>query len=80
MNSIDAIYDGNTFQPLEPIPFKGHYEVKILFTKKLDDKEVIIKNLEKCFGIWSEKEGNIMAEIINERKNFSVNRREVDFS
>ena len=31
MDSIDAIYDGNTFQPLEPIPFKGHYEVKILF-------------------------------------------------
>ena len=27
MNTIDAIYDGNTIRFTEPIPFKGKYEV-----------------------------------------------------
>jgi len=78
--TIQAIYDGTSFKPLTPILVKGKYEVEIIFKKQLDEKEEKIKNLEKCFGIWTEEEGNIMAEIIKERSNFSKNRRDIDFS
>ena len=39
MESIQAIYDGYEFKPLERIPVKGQYEVKIIFEKPLEGKQ-----------------------------------------
>jgi len=36
MESIQAIYDGFTFKPLESIPVSGQYEVKIIFEKQIE--------------------------------------------
>ena len=43
MESMNAIYDGNTIKFTEPIPVKGKYEVKVIFTRPLDipDSQVI---------------------------------------
>ena len=61
MESIDAIYDGNVIRFTEPIPYKGRYEVKVIFTKPLVENENLI-NKEKAYkaikGILSEY-GNI---------------------
>ena len=42
METIHAIYDGNTFKPLEPIPVTGQYEVKIIFEKPLSIDKVVM--------------------------------------
>ena len=42
METILAIYDGNTFKPLEPIPVTGQYEVKIIFEKPLSNDKVVM--------------------------------------
>ena len=35
MHSIKAIYDGNNFKPIQPIPVKEEYEVVITFIEPI---------------------------------------------
>ena len=55
MESIQAIYDGNTFKPLESIPVSGRYKVKIVFEEPID---VVGDNTEKS---WEEKVADFKA-------------------
>jgi len=87
MEAINAIYDGNIFKPLEPIPVKGKYEVVITFTKALDETEesdaeieAKIQRMLKFCGTWSDEDVELMEEIVRERENFSKGREEYDFS
>ena len=81
MEAINAIYDGNTVQFLEPVPVKGRYEVTVIFNKPVDeDIEEKIKRLEACFGIFDEEDVKMMEEIVEERWNFSKGRDVDDFS
>jgi predicted DNA-binding antitoxin AbrB/MazE fold protein len=74
MHAIKAIYDGNYFKPQEPVPVEGKYEVVITFTKPLNTSQ---EDILKYFNTWDEEDVKIIDEIIEERKNFSLNRDEV---
>jgi predicted DNA-binding antitoxin AbrB/MazE fold protein len=77
MQSINAIYDGNYFKPVEPIPVTGKYEVIITFTKSLDAKDKKRQRILKHFGTWNNDDINTINEIIEERAHFSMNREEI---
>ena len=74
MYAVKAIYDGNNFKLNDPVPIEGKYEVIITFTQPVEkDQEKILK----YFGIWDEDDVNCLAEIIRERKSFSLGRSEI---
>jgi len=77
MQAINAIFDGNYFKPMEPIPVKGKYEVIITFTKQIDTKESRRQRILTHFGTWDDDDVKIIDEIIQERVNFSINRDEI---
>jgi hypothetical protein len=77
MQSINAIFDGNYFKPIEPIPVKGKYEVVITFTKSIDTKEIKKQNILKHFGTWNDEDVKLINEIVEDRINFSISRDEL---
>ena len=74
MQAINAIFDGNYFKPIEPIPVVGKYEVVITFTKPLDKKDTKRQRILKHFGTWNDDDVKTINEIIKDRANFSKNR------
>ncbi len=74
MQAINAIFDGNYFRPIEPIPVKGQYEVVITFTKPIDTKDKRRQRILKYFGSWDDQDIKTINEIVEERANFSMNR------
>jgi hypothetical protein len=77
MQTISAIFDGNYFKPLEPIPVEGKYEVLITFTKPIDTKSTKRQRRLKYFGSWDGEDVKTINEIIEERANFSIGRDEI---
>jgi hypothetical protein len=77
MQAINAIFDGNYFKPIEPIPVEGKYEVVITFIKSIDTKETKRQRILKHFGTWDDEDIKTIDEIIEERANFSLNRGEI---
>ena len=80
MESVNAIYDGSVIRFTEPVPVHGKYEVVVTFTKPMDEKEDLKQSILDCFGVWDAEDLKMMEQIIEERKNFSMNRKEYDFS
>ena len=78
--SIHAIYDGVNFKPIDPIPVKGKYEVKIIFTKSLEDKEVRRQQLLELSGSCPDEVVEILKEMEAERVHFFKGRNGDDFS
>jgi hypothetical protein len=76
MQTINAIFDGNYFKPMEPIPVKGQYEVLITFTKPIDEKSTRRQRILKYFGSWNDEDVKTINEIVEERINFSMGRDE----
>ena len=74
MKTINAIFDGNYFKPIEPIPVEGKYEVTITFTKPIDTKSAKRQRMLKHFGKWDNEDVKTINEIVEERSNFSINR------
>ena len=72
MESINAIFDGNTIKFIEPVPVQGKYEVVVTFTKPLDEKEDLKQSILDCFGLWDVDDLKVMEQIMEERKNFSL--------
>ena len=77
METINAIYDGNSFKPIDPIPVNGKYEVIIVFTKPVEMKENLRQTILKHFGTWDDDDVKTIEEIIKERESFFSNREEV---
>lgn len=77
MQAINAIFDGSSFKPIEPIPVKGKYEVVITFTKSLETKDSKRRRILKHFGTWNNDDVETIHEIVEERTNFSMNREEI---
>ena len=77
MQAINAIFDGNNFRPIDPIPIKGKYEVVITFTKSIDTKEKKRQRILKHFGTWDNEDIKIIDEIVQDRAKFSLNRDEI---
>jgi hypothetical protein len=77
MQAINAIFDGNYFKPIEPIPVEGKYEVVITFTKPIDAGETQRQRILKHFGTWNDEDIKDIDDIVKERANFSMNRGEV---
>ena len=71
---IHAIYDGVSFNPIDPIPVKGKYEVKIIFTKSLEDKELRRQQLLELSGSCSDEVVDILKEMEEERVHFFKGR------
>ena len=61
MQAINAIFDGNIFRPIDPIPVKGKYEVVITFTKSIDTKEKKRQRILKHFGTWDDEDIKIIS-------------------
>ena len=74
MKTINAIFDGNYFKPIEPIPVEGKYEVIITFIKPIDAKNTKRQRILKHFGTWDSEDIETINEIVEERSNFSMNR------
>jgi len=74
MQAINAVFDGNFFKPLEPIPVDGKYEVVITFTKPIDTKDSRRQRILKHFGTWDDEDVKTINEIVEERINFSKGR------
>ena len=74
MKAIKAIFDGNNFKPIDPIPVKGKYEVVITFTKSIDTKDKKRQRILKHFGTWNDDDIKTINEIVEGRANFSMNR------
>jgi len=74
MQAINAVFDGNFFKPLEPIPVEGKYEVVITFTKPIDTKDTRRQRILKHFGTWDDEDVKTISEIVEERINFSKGR------
>ena len=60
MYTIRAIYDGNNFELLQPIPVKGNYEVFITFVEPIKNETAEINQPLKlprstALGIWKDK-------------------------
>ncbi|MCL1864665.1 MAG: DUF104 domain-containing protein [Spirochaetes bacterium] len=77
MQSINAIFDGNHFKPIEPIPVEGQYEVVITFTKPIDTKDTRRQRVLKHFGAWNDEDIKTINEIVEERTCFSINRDKI---
>jgi len=77
MQAINAIFDGNYFKPLEPIPVEGKYEVVITFTKPLDKQDTKRQRILKHFGTWDNDDVKMINEIVEDRINFSKNRNDI---
>ena len=77
MQTINAIFDGNYFKPMEPIPVEGKYEVLITFTKPIDTKSTKRKRILKHFGSWDDEDVKTINEIVEERANFSMGRDKI---
>jgi hypothetical protein len=77
MQTINAIFDGNFFKPIEPIPVEGKYEVVITFTKPIDVKDSKRQRILSHFGTWNDEDVDTVNEIVKERANFSINREEI---
>ena len=74
-------FDGNTIRFLEQVPVKGKYEVTITFNRPInDDKEARKQKILKHAGTWDADMVKTMEEIVEERKNVTMNRKEYDFS
>jgi predicted DNA-binding antitoxin AbrB/MazE fold protein len=67
MQTINAIFDGNIFKPMEPIPVKGKYEVLITFTKPIDTKSTKRQRILKHFGTWNDEDIKTINQIVEER-------------
>ena len=74
MEAINAIFDGNSFKPIEPIPVNGRYEVVITFTKPINLKDTKRQRILRHFGTWDNNDIETINKIVEERMNFSVNR------
>jgi hypothetical protein len=77
MQTINAIFDGNYFKPIEPIPVEGKYEVVITFTRPIDVKDSKRQKILKYFGTWDDNDVETINEIVKERANFSINREKI---
>jgi hypothetical protein len=77
MQTINAIFDGNYFKPMEPIPVQGQYEVLITFTKPIDLKSTKRQRILKHFGSWNDEDVKTINEIVEERINFSIGRDKI---
>jgi len=74
MFAVKAIYDGNNFKIKDPLPIKENYEVIITFTNPIEkNKESILQ----YFNTWDEDDVDCIAEMIKNRKHFSLNRDEI---
>ena len=74
MEAINAIFDGSSFRPTEPIPVKGNYEVVITFTKPIGNAGAKRERILSHFGTWEDEDVKTMAQIVEERSNFSTGR------
>jgi len=74
MQAINAIFDGNVFKPVEPIPVDGKYEVVITFIKPINAKDSRRQRILKHFNTWDEDDIKTINEIVEERADFSKNR------
>ncbi|MDR1095694.1 MAG: DUF104 domain-containing protein [Spirochaetaceae bacterium] len=77
MQTINAVFDGNIFKPMEPIPVTGKYEVLITFTKPIDTKSTKRQRMLKHFGTWDDEDVKTINQIVEERIHFSIGRDEI---
>ena len=77
MVAINAIYDGSSFKPVDPIPVDGGYEVVITFVKPVeDDREEKCRRILEYCGAWDQEDVKLMEEMVAERGKSSRDREE----
>jgi len=71
MYAIKAIYDGDKFNLMQPIPVKQNYEVVITFVEPVEKDQMGIMDF---FNNWDGENLLDLDDIMSERKNFSLGR------
>jgi hypothetical protein len=66
MQTIEAIFDGQTFVPLEKVPVSKKYKVIITFVEELDEAEEI-RNLAAqtdSFRFWQDESEDLYQDYL----------------
>lgn len=66
MQTIEGIFDGKTFIPMEKIPVSKAYRINITFVEELDDTEEV-RNLSAqmdSFEFWNDEREDIYQDYL----------------
>ena len=66
MQTIQALFDGTNFIPLEKVPVSKKYKVIITFVEEIDETEEI-RNLSAqmdSFGFWEDEKEDIYQDYL----------------
>ncbi len=66
MQTIEGLFDGKTFIPLEKVPVSKKYKVIITFVEEVDETEEI-RNLSAqtdSFGFWEDEREDIYQDYL----------------
>lgn len=68
MQTIEGIFDGKTFIPMEKIPVSTAYRVNITFVEELDEATEV-RNLTAqtdAFGFWNDEREDIYQDYLED--------------
>jgi len=74
MFTVRAIFSGSNFKFEEPLPITEDYEAVITFTNPIKRTQ---ENILQYFNTWDQDDVDCIAEIIQERDKFSLNREDI---
>ena len=69
MQTIEGLFDGKTFIPLEKVPVSKKYKVIITFVEEIDETEEI-RNLSAqmdSFGFWEDEREDIYQDYLSHK-------------
>ncbi len=66
MQTIEGIFDGKTFIPLEKVPVSKKYKVIITFVEEFDEDEEIrsLSAQTDSFGFWEDKREDLYQDYL----------------
>ena len=66
MQTIEGLFDGKTFIPLEKIPVTKKYKVIITFVEEIDEQEELrdLSAQTDSFGFWENEEEDIYQDYL----------------
>jgi hypothetical protein len=66
MQTIEGIFDGKTFIPLEKIPVSTKYKVIITFVEEFDEEEEIrtLSAQTDSFGFWEDEKEDLYQDYL----------------
>ena len=69
MQTIEGIFDGKTFIPLEKIPVSKSYKVIITFVEEIDETELVrhLSAQTDSFRFWEDEKEDIYQDFLTQK-------------